>query len=323
MDAIRKKLSLSHALDGPTARGAEAAWRLAFGRAVRDSVALDVIFSTLRLETMSLGELLETLPDRALIAMLEGPGRGLGLLVLAPSLMGGLIEIQTFGKLTNAPPLVRRPTRTDAAMVFGLLDSALAGLAQGLLSEPDRVWTEGYRIASHIEDPRPLGLLLEDISFRVLSGQVVLGGGEKSGAMILALPASGCGRQPESVAPAKIAQAPGRGLLFRAALTEQVNQSGARLSAVIARVRLPLNEVIALRPGDPVSLGSATIDRVDLEGVDGVRLAGGKLGQSRGQRAVRLSAEAFPAAREAVRTMGRPVDVSHQAGTLRPTGSGP
>ena len=323
MDALRKKLSLRQAQEAPSVRGAEGAWRLAFGRAVRDAMGLDIRFVTLRLRVMSLAELLETPPDRALIAMLEGPEAGLGLLVLAPGLMAGLIEMQTFGKLTPAPPLVRRPTRTDAAMVAGLLDAALSGLGQALQAEPDRVWTDGFRVASHIEDPRPLGLLLEDISYRVLSAEVVLGGGEKSGELILAMPATGAGRLPEVAEPAKQGdEAGGRGLLFRAALTEQVNQSGACLTAVLARVRMPLSAVMALRPGDPVPLGAAAIDRVDLEGLDGVRLTGGKLGQSRGQRAVRLSAEALPAARDVVRVAGPQDEVVQDMPALRATGSG-
>ena len=324
MDALRKKLNLRPAQEAPSVRGAEGAWRLAFGRAVRDAMGLDLRFETLRLRTLSLAELLETPPERALIAMLEGPEAGLGLLVLAPGLMAGLIEMQTFGKLTPAPPLVRRPTRTDAAMVSGLLDASLAGLAQALVTEPDRVWTDGFRVASHIEDPRPLGLLLEDMSYRVLSGEVVLGGGEKTGELILALPATGAGRQPDGAEPAPGGEeAAGRGLLFRAALSEQVNQSGACLTAVLARVRMPLSAVMALRPGDPVPLGAAAIDRVDLEGLDGVRLAGGRLGQSRGQRAVRLGADALPAARDCVRVMGHASEEAAEPQALRPTGSGP
>lgn len=323
MDALRKKLNRRVLEEAPSIRGAVAAWRLAFGRAVRDAMGLDIRFGTLRLQTMSLAELLETPPDRALIAMLEGPEAGLGLLVLAPGLMAGLIEMQTFGKLTPSPPLVRRPTRTDAAMVSGLLDAALAGLAQALATEPDRVWTDGFRVASHIEDPRPLGLLLEDVGYRVLVGEVVLGGGEKTGELILALPATGAGRQPDRPEPALAGEeAGGMGLLFRAALTEQVNQSGACLTAVLARVRMPLSAVMALRPGDPVPLGAAAIDRVDLEGLDGVRLVGGKLGQSRGQRAVRLSAEALPAARDAVRVIAPVSDDMPEALALRPTGTG-
>ncbi|MFN4172979.1 MAG: FliM/FliN family flagellar motor switch protein [Pseudorhodobacter sp.] len=323
MDAIRKKFGQRQGQAVQPVRGAEAGWRLAFGRAVRDAMGLDLQFTALRLQGLSLAELLEIPPERALIVMLEGPEGGLGLMVLSPGLMAGLIEMQTFGRLTANPPLVRRPTRTDAAMVSGLLDRALEGLAHTLETEPERVWTDGFRTTSFIEDPRPLGLLLEDVSYNVLSGHVLVGGGEKSGDLILALPAKGCGRQPEAHRPVSGEDEPGKGFLFRAALAEQVSQAEATLVAVIARVRMPLQQVLTLRAGDPVPLGTAAIDRVDLEGLDGVRLAGGKLGQSKGSRAVRLSVAAMPATRETVRATSSVAGPMAEAPALRPTGSGP
>ena len=53
----------------------------------------------------------------------------------------------------------RKPTRTDAAMVAGLIDAALAGLEQALLQEADLVWAGGFRYASFLDDARPIGLL--------------------------------------------------------------------------------------------------------------------------------------------------------------------
>ena len=75
--------------------------------------------------------------------------------------------------------------------------------------------------------------------------------------------------------------------------------SAASLDAVIARVTLPLSLAMALGVGEVIRLGTAAIDRIDLEGHGGVRVAGGRLGQNRGMRALRLVADAMPAARGA------------------------
>ncbi|MBL4918872.1 FliM/FliN family flagellar motor switch protein [Szabonella alba] len=325
MEAIRRKLVPGQQQPRPQGGAAGGAWRLAFARAVQEAMGLELRFDSPRLAELSLAELLETLPERALIAMLEGPKGGLGLIVLGPGLMAGLIEMQTFGRLTATDPLPRRPTRTDAAMVTGVLDTALAGLAAALVTDPDRVWTDGFRITSHIEDPRPLGLLLEDIAYRTLTAEVVLGKAEKSGALILALPAMGCGRQPEIPAGAVVgtgAGAAAQALLFRAALSAQVEEAEVRLTAVIARLHLPLDRVMALRPGDSLPLGSARIDRVDLEGMDGLRIAGGKMGQSRGQRALRLNPDSRPAAREVMDNIARGAGPASLEADMRRLGTG-
>ena len=62
----------------------------------------------------------------------------------------------------------------------------------------------------------------------------------------------------------------------------------AELSAVLHRLTLPLSAVLALRAGDVLPLPSAALDRVSVEGLDGRRLALGKLGQNQGSRALRL-----------------------------------
>jgi flagellar motor switch protein FliM len=49
---------------------------------------------------------------------------------------------------------------------------------------------------------------------------------------------------------------------------------------------------MGLAAGDLVPLPMAALDRIGFEGLDGRRLAEGKLGQNRGMRAVRLSAPA-------------------------------
>lgn len=295
---IKRKISLSRKNLSPVeVEGAAKAWKLALARSAHDMIGLELGPIELRQSRSSLTELLDLPPERALISILEGPKEGLGLLVIAPEILAGMVEMQMVGRVSASPPLVRRPTRTDAAMVSGLIDKALRGLELELTQSNDLAWTSGFRYASFLEDARPLALLLEDVTYQVLSAEVSLAEGAKKGKILLALPADGRGTVPKAVAPPPSRAAE---MVFGAALGEQIMGVSAELVAVLARMQLPLETLLNLKVGESVALGSAALDQIDLEGLDGKRLGSGQLGQNRGLRAVRISATASPAARVAM-----------------------
>ena len=295
MTAIRRKIEAGRLPVEPGLATAAAVWAVALARAARLRLSLDLAVRGMADRPAALAEVLDLQPDRALIAVLEGPGEALGVLSLSPEVLAGLIERQTLGRVTDMAPLPRRPTRTDAAMVGGLVDAALAAMDAALAASAERVWASGFRYASFLEDARPLGLMLDDVAYRVLQADVVLEGGAKTGAILLVLPAAGRAAPP-APSPAA-AEGVAATLVFQAALAEQVKASEARLDAVIARIRLPLSLAMALGVGEVIRLGAAALDRIDLEGIDGVRMGGGQLGQNRGMRALRLTQDAMPAAR--------------------------
>lgn len=266
--------------------GADRAWRLSFARAANAAMALMVDVGRVTSDRRTPAELLELCPERGLIAVLEGPEEGLGLLVLSPPVLSGMIEMQMMGRVSPAAPASRKPTRTDAAMVAGFIDRAMEELELALAEDGDLVWAGGFRYASFLDDPRPLGLLLDDLPLRVLSAEVSLSKGAKSGPVLLALPADGRGPRPARLAPQDPAAAAGAG--FAQALADQVMAAESRLHAVLHRVTIPLSAVIGLKPGDLMPLPMAAVERVVLEGLDGRRVASGKLGQNRGMRALRL-----------------------------------
>ncbi|MDP3960064.1 MAG: FliM/FliN family flagellar motor switch protein [Pseudorhodobacter sp.] len=274
----------------PPCDGVDKAWPLALARAARDGMALRLEVAVVTVQRLSLTELLELPPEHALIAVLEGPGDGLGVIMLAPPVLAGLIEAQTTGKVATGPLTTRKPTRTDGAMVAEFLDRALEGLETALLAADDLIWAGGFRYASFMDDPRPLGLLLDDVPYRLVQAEVSLGGGAKSGSVLLALPAEGRGRRPQKAGQAVPEAA--AGMVFSAALGEQVMASTCALEAVLYRMTIPLSAVMGLKPGEVVPLPRAALDQIRLEGIGGRRLGAGKLGQNRGMRAVRLTAEA-------------------------------
>lgn len=297
-DILRRKMKRGAASGAEGGPGADQGWRLAFARAARDATGLMVEVEGLRLSRRSLAELLEFPPDRALIALLDGPGGGLGMIALSPDVTSALVEMQTIGRVSAAPPAQRRPTRTDAAMVSAIIDRALVELESILAEEADLVWTGGFRYASFLEDARPLGLLLEDQPYRVLATDLALGDGGRRGQVLLALPADGRGAQPAArrrpADPGPVAgSATGGGTTgFSAALSEVVLSADCRLDAVLARLTLPLRSVMALAPDMVIPLADAMLDRIDVEGIDGRRIAQARLGQHRGMRALRLAEDA-------------------------------
>lgn len=290
---LRRKVAPARSADGGAETGARA-WRVALARAARDCIGLDLDITVLRDDRRSLAELLDLVPDRALLAVLEGPGRCLGLVALSPEVLASVIERQTIGTVTAAAPAARRPTRTDAALSVRLLDTALGTLETLLETAPDLTWMAGFRYASFLDDARPLGLLLDDVPWRVLSCDTDIAGGRRQGRVLLALPAEGRGPKPALAPrnPDKTADPD-----WTAALSGAVMGAELAFDAVIARLRLPLAQAKALEPGMLLPLPDARIDRVHLLGAAGDAAAIGKLGQTRGMRAIRLRLDGAGAAR--------------------------
>jgi flagellar motor switch protein FliM len=285
---IRRKLLASKSETQQGGPGADRSWRIALARAARDHLKLPLEVNALSLRVAGLAEVLELPPEQALLAVLEGPEEGLGVLAIAPEVLHAMGEALTFGRISPGTPSPRRPTRTDAAMIAPMMEAALADLDASLQQEADLIWAGGWHYASFIEDPRPLGLLLEDISYRVIHTEVDLGLGQRNGSILMAVPAEGRGRAPSQASNTVKDEANNRNV-FAAQLENEVGRARSELDAVLARVTLPLSRVVGLELGELLPLSNSALDRVSIEGLDGRKLAEGKLGQNRGMRALRLS----------------------------------
>ena len=303
---LRRRIAAQAAAGPSGGSAADRSWRLALARAARDAMTLRLDVAALQSRTLSLSELLDLPPARALIAVLDGPEEGIGLLVLSPDVLAGMVEVQTMGRVTAQAPLPRKPSRTDAAMVAGFVDQALEDLEMALAAEADLIWTGGFRYASFMDDPRPLGLMLEDASYRTLVAEVRLEDGAKTGQIILALPAHGRGHLPHGVPLADLDVAGS----FADALGAQLAQASCALDVVVGRISLTLEALMALGVEDVLPLARAGLDRVSIEGTNGARVAEGRLGQSRGQRAVMLT------------VIGQKADVPVATVALPATGTG-
>ncbi|MEZ5911730.1 MAG: FliM/FliN family flagellar motor switch protein [Paracoccaceae bacterium] len=262
------------------------ALRIALARAADRAANLPLEVRTLDSQRRGLGEVLDNLPERAMNIVLEGPGEALGLLALSPGLTSALIEQQTMGRVSRTEPEPRRPTRTDAALVADFVESLCREFETALDGDPALGWAGGFHYASFLDDPRPLGLLLDDALYRLFPVNVELGNGARQATLILALPAEGRGHFATAVG----AEPPDAGAArsWQEDMRDAVLASEARLDAVLARMTIPLDAVLGLKPGDMVPVATSALDRIVLE-TGGRHLAEGRLGQHKGNRALRLT----------------------------------
>lgn len=323
---LRRKAGAGRPAQGDLPAGPERALRRALARAGQEVPGLDLSVGDVADHRRALAELLDLLPDHALLAVIEGPEEGLGLVVLSAPVLAGIVEMLTTGHLAKDDRPARKPTRTDAAMTAGQIDRMLQELEEELSETPDLVWAGGFRFASFLDDPRPLGLLLEDVSYRVFTAGVSLGRGARHGEIVLVFPAEGRGPMPRRAGAEAPAPEEDRGHAWAQALEQAVMSTQADLAAVLHRMRVPLSAVLGFKPGDQIPVPSAQLDRIALEALDGRRVASGRLGQNRGMRAVRLTQSQAgrdedsgqaPSALTAPRA-GRPADAAPQPGAMPP-----
>ena len=240
----------------------------------------------------TLPELLDILPEQALLLVLEGPAEALGLCVLSAPLMSGLAEVMTMGRLAHHEAAPRRPTRIDAAMLAPFVDETLEQLEHLLAQDDALIWASGFRYSSFVEEPRPLGLILEDVGYNLLQASLILDGGARQGDLLLLLPAAGKGARPQRKQEAV------DDLAFTLALGQQVEHCAVELDAVLGRLRLPLAEVGGWKVGDWLHLPLADLGEVDLCPPNAGPILTAHLGQHRGMRALRVAGQGIAAAEE-------------------------
>lgn len=268
----------------------------ALARAAQELLALPLRVVSVTEARMTLADLPEALEDRALLALLDGPAAGLGLMVLSPPVLSALLEMRMMGRLAASAPAARRPTRTDAAMAADVIDAGLAGFEAALAGDAALIWAGGFRYGSFLEDPRPLPLILEDTGYRVFRLALELGSGSaaREGGVLLALPAEGRGQLGAPAEDAAAAPAPGEAPQpagWPDRLEQALMAAPAQLEAVLARLTLPIGEILALQPGATLPLPEGALEQLRIEGPGGRLLARARLGQHRGFRAVRLLEE--------------------------------
>lgn len=281
---------LKRGAEGPPDQAAiERIVAVSLARAGQDELGAPLRLAGLRQHRRVLAEIVETLPEPALIFVLDDKaGEGLAAAVIDAALMAGMVEALTTGTVTAGEAMARRATRTDAALLAPVIDHALSALEAAATEAGLAPLARGFRFASVADGGRALSLLLEEGVYRLLEATVDLAAGARQGQIWLALP-----EQRPSAIPQV---ADGASLRFRAELQAQVEGAQARLDAVLHRLTLPLGQVMALQVGQTLDLPQADVGRIAVEGLDGRQVATARLGRHGSLRALRLMADAAEAA---------------------------
>jgi hypothetical protein len=272
----RKLAAARHGAQG-NSRSALRALRLALARAAADAVGLTLAVIGATQARGGPDGLAAVLTGDRLFVLLDGAEGRVGALAIDRALVAALIRQQTTGR-ADPPAKVPAPrpfTATDAALAAPLI-TAVLGRAPDLAEAADRDCLAGYGFRGPAADLPALLLGLDADRFRLFSLTVEIAGGPAQASLVLALP-------DDADAPGGTVRLPGDG---------SFSQVRAELSAVVGRLRLPLAGLAAMQPGDMLPLAEGRIDHTDLVGIDGRRIALGRLGRAGGMRAVRLGAAA-------------------------------
>ncbi|ANT59553.1 hypothetical protein AYJ57_03735 [Salipiger sp. CCB-MM3] len=218
-------------------------------------------------------------PD-ALLVLLYGPDGVVGLVSLERDLVVGLTEVQTMLQVTQMPADPRPYTATDAAMSAPLLEGMLERFPRFLEDHPLRAQLEGFRFGAMLEDARAAGMLLDAPGYLGFRAEIDLALGRRKGGLRLFLP-----ERPGAQRAGAEAETGGN--------ARKMELLPAQLRAVLGALRMPLGKAQALKPGDILPLPPDVLDRVTLYAgaspVTAKPVAGGRLGQMNGMRAIRLS----------------------------------
>lgn len=276
----------------------ERAAATALGRAAERQAQLPVFVEKVELARMTLPELPEFLPERALLIVVEGRRDALGVVAVCPAMLASLIEMQAIGRVTSRPAPARRPTRTDALISADFVNALLAELARESVGQDLCPNFGAFHYATYLDDPRPLALMLEDGDMVRLTLRFRIGAsGQRDGTLMIALPIDQASRAllptadipgaspPQAdrhAAPASKAPAPA------ASLSEMVQQAPVNLVGVLCRRKVSLQMLRNLTPGALIPLPPNTLDDARIETPQGQLLACGRLGEAEGFHAIRL-----------------------------------
>ena len=252
------------------------ALRRSLARAASELCDLPLAVLAARQTNRNPEDLPDVLSDEHLLVILDGPDGRIGAVTMDAALVTALLQKQTIGQVMGKAPSQRNYTPTDAAMMAGFLERAFSKILSMLEGHSDKVIFSGYRFGAQVDSVRSLVLGLEAEDYRLISVTVDLALGVMQGSLNLILPEP----TPEQLGQSGIAAGPSLG--------SNLGSMRAELSAVLCKMRVPLNELSALKVGDLVPLEQAFLYETDLISIGGQSIAQGKLGQMNGSRAVRL-----------------------------------
>lgn len=257
--------------------------RLSLSRAAKQELSLQLAVLGVRQARQGQADLADGLNPSWLAILLDGPDQQPGALCLDTAFVRAVVQHQTMGKVLAQPESERRFTATDAAMTAPLIDAMLDQLGAAEDASDAGLSLMGFGFGARVASTDDLLLSLTAEWYRRFQVTADLGGGAVQGQMVLILP---------ECAPSEDAQtdaAPAG-----PALGESFGVVRAELTAVLCRLRLPLNDLAGLRGGDVIPLPLDKFDQTELVTLNGEVVALCRLGQLAGMRAVRANETEIP-----------------------------
>lgn len=264
---------------------ASRAIRLAITRSAERRIGMAVSVGSLAEDLCPLDDLLTRLDDRSLLMAVRTTDGVIGVAAASPELVAASVEVQTTGHISNRPAAERALTAADAAMVVPFFTGFLEELQNPECQAAIGGWGAEVTLADRIGDAREVGFVLADGTYRLIALTLDLGGGERQGELMLALPAMDVPRpvcRPQQPSDAD----------WKTELKEAVLAAPARLDAVLHRFRTPLAQATCFEVGQVIPLTGCSVSAVQLVAGQGTVVARGRLGQVAGQIAVRIEAPA-------------------------------
>lgn len=252
-------------------------------RAARSELGATLLVAEQTESAPGLTELTDGAAEHALLLMLEGPDGAQGLAVASPDLVALVLALRMTGTAPATPPEARAPTRIDADMLGDWLDRLLSEFAAPLAGQPSARWSQGFHSGDRLSDPRLVRFSLPDQAYRAYDLRLELPACSGALTLRLVLPA-------EPAHP--IAEDGGDAADKAGEHATHVLGATVAIDAVLTRLKVPLEAVADWQPGTLLPFAASAIDEVRLEMPGRVLVASGRLGQARGDRAVRLSGDA-------------------------------
>ncbi|WP_298492243.1 flagellar motor switch protein FliM [uncultured Maritimibacter sp.] len=286
--AIRRKAGAGRPPPEIGAPTAPKLLRASIMQAAEEVAALTLLAGQPQESRTTVEPMVDMVPDHGLMALVEGPGGRYGLVLLDAQLVAALIEVQTMGKVVPRPAEPRPPTRTDAIMCADFVDRVLEMLEAraaevGLAVAPALT---GYRYALALAETRAIPMTLEDIPYRRFEISLDIAGGAKQGVLQVILPFSPAPQPAPDLAPGAAPEHSG----FTRSLGEQVLGTEAELRGTLHRAQMTLAQALRLGAGSVLTLPAEALGQVAIEDIEGRIVARGRLGQAKGQRALRINA---------------------------------
>ena len=302
---IRRKICAARDGADPRVVSPVRALRLALARAADTLLDLPLVVATVEQCRIEAAEVETALGADGLFVLLDGAAGARAAMRLCPGFLAALIEVQTTGRVRPGEPRPRAPTRTDAAMVAPLVDALLAGFDEGMGADGAAPAPRGFHYGDRVEDARALSLLMRAAEFDFFRLTVDLGPGLRTGRLDLLLPSAPSAPAPDG-APAAAGARRGGDARAPEDMATVALAAPVALDAVVARIRLPLSDAMALAPGQRLGIAADSLGQVRLMGAGGHVAAQGRLGRRGGRRALRLSGTGAPGGDGAARTAGPP-----------------